>query len=129
MQFYFRSKYFSTHRLSGFPLAHPTSFSFVPVPSFCLKRPKYCQKKNDLQFVFANFPGNWRTCGTVKKTARLSGGKQSAFWDLPWGSRTRGRLAPVSKTSTKTILMKLVCVIKWWRVKLGNNFTCVLSKF
>ena len=24
---------------------------------------------------------------------------------------------------------ELVYVIKWWRVKLGNNFTCVLSKF
>ena len=23
---------------------------------------------------------------------------------------------------------RLVCVIKWWRVKLGNNFTHVLSK-
>ena len=25
-------------------------------------------------------------------------------------------------------LGELVCVIKWWRVKLGNNFTRVLSK-
>ena len=26
------------------------------------------------------------------------------------------------------INIELACVIKWRRVKLGNNFTCVLSK-
>lgn len=35
---------FSTHHPSGFPLARLTSFSFVPVLSFCLKMAKNDQK-------------------------------------------------------------------------------------
>ena len=38
-----------------------------------------------------------------------------------WGIRTRETGRPL----TNVIVIILVCVIKWWRVKLANNFTSI----
>lgn len=51
---------FSTHHPSGFPLARLTSFSFVPVLSFCLKMAKNDQKHHFNQ-GFSTSQEKWHT--------------------------------------------------------------------
>ena len=65
---------FCTHHPSGFPLARPTSFSFVPALSFCLGLPKMAENSANTCYTFQTLPEiKWRTPRVPTAIATHSG--------------------------------------------------------